>query len=166
MPRAWQRLDLDGGGLQAANLRLARLLKRPRIARALLGLFALGAHRFYLDDRRGGLAYLAATLVTALGSAWDWRASAIGALALALRAAFDWRWIDRRVAEVNKRLRREVFFGQGATPPPGFRGRYADAADDRADDDSPQADRKRPPSFAEQERALREAARKRDDTAG
>ena len=44
-------MDLAGGGLQSANLRLARLLKRRRIAYALLILFPLGAHRLYLEDR-------------------------------------------------------------------------------------------------------------------
>ena len=57
MDPSWKEKNLGGGGLQSANIRLARLLKRRRIAYALLVLYPLGAHRFYLEDRRGALLY-------------------------------------------------------------------------------------------------------------
>ena len=119
-------MDLAGGGLQSANLRLARLLKRRRIAYALLILFPFGAHRLYLEDRRGAL--------------------------------LDLRWIDNALARINKRLRIEVYMSQTAGAPAGYRGRFAA---DPAGDDSPREDRAL--SFSEQERQLRDAARRHRD---
>jgi hypothetical protein len=54
---AWKQMNLAGGGLQSANIRLARLLKRRRVAYALLLLFPVGAHRAYLEDRPGAVLY-------------------------------------------------------------------------------------------------------------
>jgi hypothetical protein len=146
---AWQALDLHGGGLQQANLALARRLKRRRRAYFLLAVAPLGLHRAYLGDPRG---------------AWLWRAGAAALLAAALQVvhaalavaavlvvalAYDAWWIDRRVTALNKRIRQEVYLAQAATPPSGFVGRAFPEPGGRA------------PSFAEQEQLLRELANRR-----
>ena len=41
MSEAWKHLDLEGEGLQSANLRLVRLMKKRSRAYALLALFPL-----------------------------------------------------------------------------------------------------------------------------
>jgi hypothetical protein len=159
MDPSWKEMDLAGGGLQSANIRLARLLKRRRIAYALLLLFPVGAHRLYLEDRRGALLYCvgsaAATLSLLAGAAP--LAYAVG-VALLARALLDVRWIDNALTRINKRLRIEVYMGQTAGAPAGYQGRFAG---NPAGDDSSQQERA--PSFSEQERQLRDAvARQRD----
>jgi len=153
-------MDLAGGGLQSANLRLARLLKRRRIAYALLILFPLGAHRLYLEDRLGALLYglgtVAAILSLSLGAALV--AYVLGAALLA-RALLDVRWIDNALARINKRLRIEVYMSQTAGAPADYRGRFAG---EPAGNDSPREDRAL--SFSEQERQLRDAVRRRRDS--
>lgn len=154
MSGTWRQQDLGGGGLQAANLALARRLKRRRRAYALLALAPLGLHRAYLDSPRGAWAWRAAGLAAVL-LAWQGGGAGIaGAALLLLAAGADAFWIDRRITLLNKRIRREVYLAQGAEPPPGYRGR------------DPEGDL-RTPSFAEQERLLREiAARKRPPAGG
>jgi hypothetical protein len=64
---AWKTLDLDGGGLQQANLTRAQRPKRRRRADLLLAA-ALGLHRTYLETPRGAWlrrAGAAAPVVTA-----------------------------------------------------------------------------------------------------
>lgn len=163
MSEAWRNLDLEGGGLQAANLQLARLLKRRARAYALLAAFPLGLHRGYLDEPRGAWGYRALSLLAAAGfvAGWAWLGWAAAA-ALAGWVAFDLRWIDDRVAAVNKRLRMRVYLRQGAGPPPGFRGRYTDDAPAGEPGGKPAGDG-RAPSFAEQERLLRELARRKTE---
>jgi hypothetical protein len=145
----WQARDLGGGGLQSANLALARRLKRRGQAYALLALAPLGLHRAYLDSPRGAWAWRGAA-AAALGLAlWQPVAGLVAAAALLAAALADAVWIDRRVTALNKAARRAVYLGHGADPPPGYAGRDAEAAVGRA------------PSFAEQERMLRELARRR-----
>jgi hypothetical protein len=116
MGNSWKRQDLGGGGLQQANLALARTLRKRRTAYALLILFPVGAHRWYLAEPGGALAYC---LLSALaGIAWPF-----GAAALAF-ALFDIWWIDRRVTALNKRLRMQALLGAGPAPPAGFAGRF------------------------------------------
>lgn len=152
-------MDLAGGGLQGANIRLARLLKRRPVAYALLLLFPVGAHRLYLEDRRGALLYCLGSAATIL----SWAAGAalvgyaLGAMLLA-RALLDVRWIDDTIARINKRLRVEVYMSQTAGAPAGYQGRFAA---NQTGNDSPQRDGE--PSFSEQERQLRDAARRHRD---
>ena len=117
MSKAWKRIDLDGGGLQQANVRLARTLRKRPVAYAWLLLFPAGAHRWYLREPFGAIAYLALTVAAAF---W-WPAGAAG---LAF-AAFDLWWIDRRVTAINKRLRMQAFLRDAPGPPKGFAGRFA-----------------------------------------
>jgi len=106
MGKTWKKMDLAGGGLQQANLRIARELKRRPVAYALLALFPLGAHRWYLREPWGGAAFVALS-----AAAWFWWPAA---LASAGFAVFDAWWIDRRVTVLNKRLRMQAYLGNAA----------------------------------------------------
>jgi hypothetical protein len=180
MSGRWRELDLEGGGLQSANARLVRLLRKRFVAYALVVLFPLGVHRFYLHDRRGGLAYAGATLAAAAAAgAGYWLIAAGIVCAQALVALADALRIEARLAAVNKRLRMQVYLSQGAGAPPGFRGHHTDEAFEdylRVKEaevpghapagQTPPAPGARAPSFAEQERLLRELARRKNDPAG
>jgi hypothetical protein len=177
MSDAWKELDLAGGGLQRANIRLAALLRKRSVARALLVLFPLGLHRSYLHDRRGAWLYRSVTLLGVvallLGQGW------LAGLALAAGAAFAVRDLVRMedaVARVNKKLRMDVYLSQAPGAPPGFRGRYTDGPQAERDEfrgGEPGEAREartgeRAPSFAEQEKRLRlrEPARAREEGEG
>jgi hypothetical protein len=156
---SWKQRNLGGGGLQSANIRLARLLKRRRVAYALLILFPVGAHRAYLEDRRGALLYClgsAAAAVSFLAGAapvgWALAALLTGA------ALLDIRWIEKALVRINKRLRMEVYMSQTAGAPAGYRGRFVDDSTGGAE----AAREERAPSFSEQERELRDRAGERE----
>lgn len=148
----WQALDLEGGGLQAMNLRLARTLRRRRTAWLLLLLFPTGAHRWYLREAAAAIAYPA----LALGAAGAWIAGMPAMLyavlaALVLLLAVDVASLEKRIAAYNRRLRMAAYLSPGPGAPPGFSGRIADG---------PPPASPRVPGFAEQERLLRELEKK------
>lgn len=147
MSAAWKRVDLGGAGLQRANLALAGRLKRRGRAWALLAGAPLGLHRAYLDDAKGAWLWRLAAVAALAATLWDLRVAAGLGAALAAAVAYDAWWIDRRVTVLNKRIRREIFLA-GEAPPPGYSGRVIDPPAPRV------------PSFAEQERLLREMARR------
>jgi hypothetical protein len=151
-------MDLAGGGLQSANIRLARLLKRRRIAYALLLLFPVGAHRAYLEDRRGALLYCmgSAVAVLSLATGATLLGGALGAVLIG-GALLDVRWIESTVARINKRLRVEVYMSQTPGAPAGYKGRFP--VDGASADDTPRDERAS--SFAVQEQQLRDAAARR-----
>jgi hypothetical protein len=172
MSKAWTKLDLEGGGLQSANLRLAALLRKRGTAYALLALFPLGLHRAYLHDRRSAWLFRAASLLCVAAYLLD-RPVIGGVLLAALAAAalYDLFRIGDQVARLNKQLRMQVYLGQATGAPPGFKGRYSDDAldeyleikDQEHAGGEPQAVQtrhqpSRVPSFAEQEKLLRELA--------
>jgi hypothetical protein len=175
MSDAWRKIDLGGGGLQSANLRLAALLRKRGTAGALLCLFPLGLHRDYLGDRRGAWTYRTATVFAAAALLLG---QGLAALALfAVQAAFavrDLLRLDGMVAAVNKRLRMQVYLGQTDGAPAGFRGHYTDEPAASGHDPAegpplpaaPFQPGRRAPSFDEQEKLLRElaAGRNRDKT--
>jgi hypothetical protein len=149
---AWRGLDLGGGGLQAANIRLAQTLKRRSRAYALLAAFPLGLHRGYLDDPRGAWLYRIASALAVLGAFVDWRL-AVGVAALIVAAlGHDIFWIERRIVALNKAIRTKVYLSQAPGAPEGFKGRYTD--------ESEPARGSRVPSFAAQEQLLRELAKR------
>lgn len=178
MSEAWKKIDLEGSGLQAANVKLAKLLKRRGTAYALLALFPLGLHRDYLRSPAGAWAYRAG-LIGALLALWlggTYVAIGLGVLLLGF-ALFDIRWLDNQIAAVNKQARLHVLRTTGTPPPAGYKGRYTDEAPNGPDvsiDEyvkikeqergghtpfdkaGPEAQPKRAPSFAEQEAMLRE----------
>jgi TM2 domain-containing membrane protein YozV len=155
MTPKWRKLDLEGGGLQAANLRLARTLRRRAVAWALLAVFPLGLHRWYLGQRRSAALF---PLLTATCGAAIWFAQTPFAMAalLALGALLvrDMLTLEQRITAVNKKLRMAAYLGQDAAAPPGYRGRFEPAP--------PEAPApRRLPTLAEQEALLRDIARRR-----
>lgn len=178
MSEAWKQLDLEGGGLQSANLRLAALLRKRGTAFALLALFPLGLHRDYLHDRRGAWIYRSATLLS--GAIWLAGHPLPGLMVMALAAvcaACEAFRMEDAVARVNKQLRMRVYLGQSAGTPPGFKGHYTDSNDSTPEDAQPvraqrdgadeaqstatHGDNPRVQSFAQQEKMLREMAETR-----
>ena len=156
MSEAWKRLDLAGGGLQAANLRLARRLKRRARAYALWALFPLGLHHAYLENPAGAWLYRGLTGFAVVLALFDWRAAAAAAVVMLLLAGYDLVWIDRRVVALNKKIRRDVYLSTDASPPDGYAGRFPDETDGAAPGRLGRG--QRAPSFAEQEKLLRELA--------
>lgn len=177
MSEAWKKIDLEGSGLQAANMKLAKLLKHRGLAYSLLALFPLGLHRDYLASPAGAWIFRGGSVlsVAVLWVGLSWVAAGV-AIALLSFALYDIRWIDNRVAALNKKARIEVLKTTATPPPVGYKGRYTDEApigpdnldeyvkikeqergghtpfDKPAPGDQP----KRAPSFAEQEAMLRE----------
>lgn len=176
--KAWQSIDLEGGGLQTVNQRLSTTLRRRPLAYLLWLAFPLGGHRWYLHSPRGASAYLALSLATVvlwwLGTGlW----TALPAGAAAIFALVDLFWIERRLVALNKELRMRLYLGAGAEAPAGYRGRYTeeDLIDDYVKEKEGEragvqpvqgaGQRKegnRTPSFAEQEAMLRELAKRKD----
>ncbi len=171
MMQAWEKLDFEAGGLQSANLRLVRQLKRRNIAYFLWFLFPVGGHRIYLNDLPRALVYTGLTtaavvLYLSLANWW----ALVPVVIAAAWALYDLVWIDRRVTQINKQIRLAEYLRPGNQPPAGFRGRYTDDtstamatdAEESRRNDSPVGTSttthgtKRIPSFAEQERMLRE----------
>lgn len=131
MSEAWKKIDLEGGGLQAANVQLARMQKKARLAYMLLVLFPFGLHRFYLKDVRGGVAYITLTAITVLLALYAPLWSIALPVVLAVFGALaDIRWIDDQTTQLNKRLRMQIFFRQTGGAPKGYQGRYVDEAMD------------------------------------
>lgn len=178
MNKAWQQIDLEGGGLQTVNQRLSRALRRRSAAYLLWLAFPLGAHRLYLASRGGAALYGAATTLAILlwltaGPRWV----LLPAAGEILFALFDLIWIDRRIVALNKAIRMKVYLGGGAEAPANFRGRYTDDTGldeylrekeserggvQPADMTAGARAHRRAPSFAEQEAMLRELSKRRE----
>lgn len=186
MDKAWQKLNLEGGGLQAMNAALARRMRSGSMAYlAWLG-FILGLHRIYLMDRRGAIGFLLLSLMST--AAWLWLPAPIwmlSTLALVAWALFDLYWIDGRVVAINKQLRMQLFLRKGQRPPKEYRGRYTDDSGETIEADLAAytrtkereraghgaaasgaeghhaPTRRRMPSFNEQEAMLRELSRRK-----
>lgn len=176
MKQAWKQLDLGGEGLQTLNAQYTRHMRRLPRAYAAMLLFPLGAHRWYLHETYGALSYVALTLAAIAGAlTLGPPGFAAPAVAELLFAAFDLRWVERRVLALNKSLRMRQFMRPGTAPPENYRGRYPDEGLDEyvrvkereraghqpAADDAQQPGERpaRAPSFNEQEALLRELAR-------
>lgn len=184
MRKAWKDLDLEGGGLQTLNAKLASEMRSRPAAYVAWVLFPLGLHRFYLREPLGGAGFLAlsalAIVFALFAPALWWLVPALGAL---LWAGIDLVWIDRRVTTYNKELRKQLFLRKGQRPPQDYRGRYTSDEDARRelqeyqaikereraghpaagaqDTGSDSGGRSRLPSFNEQEAMLREMQRNR-----
>ncbi|MDH5537331.1 MAG: hypothetical protein OEZ08_17400, partial [Betaproteobacteria bacterium] len=77
--------------------------------------------------------------------------------ALAASALYDLVRIEDRLTRINKQLRMQVYMSQTEGAPPGYTGRLTDAPQQP----QPGGGEPRSPSFAEQERLLRELAKQR-----
>lgn len=177
MSDAWKKFDLEGDGLQSANLALSKVLKKRSAAFALLAGFPLGLHRDYLASPAGAWAYRAASVsaVVLLFMSY-WQAAALLGAGIVVAAALDIRWIDNRVAALNKAARKRLTLRKDLVPPPGYRGRQLgdeleeyvkEKETERAghgDGLAPQHGRSpsRMPSFAQQEALLKEIARAKE----
>lgn len=154
MNSKWRELDLGGGGLQSANLRLARTLRRRATAWRLLLLFPAGAHRWYLHEYAAAVAYPALTLAAAAGWLLALPYLLLPALlALALLLVHDVATLENRITAINKRQRIAVYLSQGADAPAGYRGRFGAGAGHAATEGDPAP--RRMPTLAEQEALLR-----------
>ena len=180
MSRAWQKFDFKGGGLQTANLLLARALKKRYFAYILWVLFPVGAHAAYLRAPRRMLAYWLLTLLAV--AAWLWLPRHWFWIPIGVEAVFalsDLRWIDRRLVGLNKEIRMAIYLRQTQGAPQGFKGHYTDE-DGLADytrlkeqeraghsatpgEPGNNAPRRRLSSFAQQEALLRELAKKKPE---
>ena len=176
MDKAWKNLDLEGQGLQSANLRLVRLLKKRKVAYMWLLLFPTGMHRAYLADAHGAWIYRVISVLTAVSFILGYF---IPGLVLLLPligfALYDIRWIEDQTARLNKKLRMQVMMKQGTAAPREFKGRYTDDGleaylktkeQERGGHAPAQSPGKsshasRAPSFSEQEAMLRELAKSR-----
>lgn len=148
--KAWERMDLGGGGLQEANIRLARRLKKARTAYLCWLLFPLGAHALYLDRPWRALLYaaLSASAAALYAATADPPLATLPLVAGGGLALYDLLWIRRRLVALNKQIRMQVYLSQTPAAPAGYRGRDTEETAGA-------------PSFAEQERMLRELARSR-----
>ncbi|WP_018882745.1 MULTISPECIES: hypothetical protein [unclassified Thioalkalivibrio] len=187
MSKAWKELDLEGGGLQSINAKLASEMRTRPAAYAAWVLFPLGLHRFYLREPLGGAGFLALTAIT-LALAFFvpalWWLLPLGAGVL--WALVDLWWIDRRVTDYNKELRKQVFLRKGHKPPQDYRGRYTSDEDARrelqeyqrikdaekpgqsgqagaSERDRDAGGKRRMPSFNEQEAMLRQMRKDRGE---
>lgn len=163
MDSRWQQLDLGGEGLQAANLRLARALRRRSTAwLLLLLLFPAGAHGWYLRERLTAVAFPALSLIAASGwfsgVPYAYLPACAGVVLLLIR---DVLTLENRITLCNKRLRMAVYLSQGAAAPAGYRGRFGGG-----DDEAGQPPARRVPTIAEQETLLREIAARRAENRG
>lgn len=180
MSDAWKNLNLEGDGLQTANLKLVQQMKKRRQAYILLAFFPLGLHRDYLEDVRGAWLYRIASIVAVAGFwlGYFWPALALVALITGF-AIYDIRWIEDKVAAINKALRIQAYKAKPAVPmPKDFRGRYTDEGLDdylklkeqeRGGHVAPGKDpalnsRSRAPSFAEQEAMLKALSKSKSDS--
>ena len=159
MNTKWREFDLDGGGLQTANLRLARMLRRRSTAYGLLLVFPLGAHRWYLGEPRSALLYPGLTATSVI--AWSTGMTAVAVIALLVLAVlliYDLHSLENRIAAFNKQLRMAVFLSRNPGAPAGFRGRFG--TDDTTSGTTGQPQRM--PTLAEQEALLRTLATRQD----
>jgi TM2 domain-containing membrane protein YozV len=180
MSNAWKKLNLEGEGLQSTNLKLVEQMKQRKLAYQLLAIFPSGLHRDYLEEVRGAWVYRLSTIaIVALILMGHGMISLAIFTAIAAFAAYDIRWIEDRVAAINKALRIQAYKNKPATQmPKNFRGRYTDEGLDeylqlkeqeRGGHVAPGKDpalnsRSRAPSFAEQEALLKAMAKSKSDT--
>lgn len=137
MTQKWHDLDLQGGGLQALNRRLANDLLKRRTAWLLAIPLPLGLYHWYLGRRAQAVAHLAICCAAAILTTQDATTATTLLLAVATAAGlFDLAVMERRITAANKAKRLAAYLGAGSAPPAGYRGRYPDAAPDSTDDDA------------------------------
>uniref|UniRef100_E6QQP4 Uncharacterized protein n=1 Tax=mine drainage metagenome TaxID=410659 RepID=E6QQP4_9ZZZZ len=179
MSEAWKQLDLEGDGLQALSLKLAQQLKQRKRANLLLLAFPFGLHRDYLEHPLGAWLYRVA-LILAI-TAYVLHRSCLGSVLVVLMTAaalYDIRWIDDRVATLNKALRMAAYRNRPNRVPENFHGRYVDEGLDDylkvkeqergghvpAGKDPAFNSNSRMPSFAQQEAMLKALAKQAPDS--
>ena len=124
MPKAWEKLDLQGAGVQSLQIRLQKLQKKSLYGYLYWGLFPVGAHRFYLEQPWAWvfpLISVAILVLAFLGLTWE----AVGlVVVLCAVALWDLSRIGLWISAYNKELRKASWFAQ-QTPaaPANYQGR-------------------------------------------
>jgi hypothetical protein len=135
MKRKWQDLDLQGGGLQALNRRLAATLLKRRTAWLLAIPLPLALYHWYLGRRFQGAAHLAACCAAAILAAQGMNTAAAIVIGIATAAGLlDLALMEHRIITANKAKRLAAYLGAGSAPPAGYRGRYTADVPDGPDD--------------------------------
>ncbi len=124
MPKAWEKLDLQGAGVQSLQIRLQKLQKKSFRSYLYWCLFPVGAHRFYLEQPWAWafpLASAGVIMLAFLGLIWGAIGLAVVLCAVALR---DLSRVSLWISANNKELRKASWFAQ-QTPaaPPNHQGR-------------------------------------------
>ncbi|MBU2831150.1 TM2 domain-containing protein [Acidithiobacillus ferriphilus] len=124
MPKAWEKLDLQGAGVQSLQIRLQKLQKKSLRSYLYWCLFPVGAHRFYLEQPWAWafpLASAGVIMLAFLGLIWGAIGLAVVLCAVALR---DLSRVSLWISVNNKELRKASWFAQ-QTPaaPPNHQGR-------------------------------------------
>lgn len=127
MPKAWEKLDLQGAGVQSLQIRLRKLQKKTLWAYLLWLFFPFGAHRFYLQRPWAWVYPLCTALTIALGlSGMPWAALLPGTI-LILAGAGDLSRIRDWQTAYNKELRKAAWFSKQAPAAPAhYAGREND----------------------------------------
>lgn len=124
MPKAWEKLDLQGAGVQSLQIRLQKLQKKSLYGYLYWGLFPVGAHRFYLEQAWAWafpLVSVAVIMLAFLGLIWEAISLAVVLCALAL---WDLSRIDLWISTYNKELRKASWFAkQAPAAPANYQGR-------------------------------------------
>ncbi|MCK9189539.1 TM2 domain-containing protein [Acidithiobacillus sp.] len=132
MPKAWEKLDLQGAGVQSLQIRLQKLQKKSLWGYLYWCLSPFGAHRFYLEQSWAWvfpLISVAILVLTFLGLTWE----AVGlVVVLCAVALWDLSRIGLWISAYNKELRKASWFAQ-QTPaaPANYQGR-ADSSEKSA----------------------------------
>ncbi len=124
MPSAWEKMDLQGEGLQSLQIRLKKLQKKKTTAYFYWCLFPLGLHRFYLHQRFAWL-YPAGTAVAGLAAiTGSLILFAVTATAPLIAALADLPRLQVWISEYNRIQRKKAWFSQKTPPAPGhYQGR-------------------------------------------
>ena len=124
MPKAWEKLDLHGEGLQSVQIRLQQLQKKNSSAYLSWLGFWLGLHRFYLQRRLAWAYPMASLLVVILALTLPWPFALGLGLVMLLFALRDLRQLGIWVSQFNREQRKAAWFAQ-QTPaaPKGYQGR-------------------------------------------
>ncbi len=124
MPKAWEKLDLHGEGLQNLQIRLQKAQKNRRTAYLSWLAFVVGAHRFYLQQPLAWAYPLASLLVLILALTLPWYAPLALGLLLLLAALWDLRHLEDWLSHYNRQQRMAQWFAKQSPPAPkGFQGR-------------------------------------------
>ncbi|MCL4525006.1 MAG: TM2 domain-containing protein [Gammaproteobacteria bacterium] len=124
MPKAWEKLDLQGAGVQSLQIRLQKLQKKSLWGYLYWCCFPVGAHRFYLEQPWAWafpLVSVAIVTLAFLGLTWE----AVGfAVALCVAALWDLSRIGPWISAYNKDLRKASWFArQTPAAPADYQGR-------------------------------------------
>ncbi len=124
MPKAWEKLDLQGAGVQSLQIRLQKLQKKSLWGYLYWCLFPVGAHRFYLEQAWAWVFPLVSAAIIGLaflGLIWE----AIGlTIVLCATALWDLSHIDLWISAYNKALRKASWFAkQTPAAPTNYQGR-------------------------------------------